>query len=80
MSVNTIQRSCLSCKKSYRYLQFFGIKVLDQFFFGRKASEGFMGFPPVVKVYEPSQFILPVSRRGKECFLMPKRHIKEEEV
>lgn len=47
---------------------------MNQFFLRRKASDGFMGSYRVVKVYEPFQFILPVSRRGEKGFLMPKFH------
>lgn len=44
----------LICKKVDRCLQFFGKKVLDQFFLGGKTSDAFMGFDPVIVVDEPS--------------------------
>ncbi len=44
----------ISCRKSHRCLQFFGKKVLDQFFLGGKPSDAFVGFDPVIVVDEPS--------------------------
>jgi len=44
----------ITCKKIERCLQFFGIKVLDQFFLRRKASDAFAGSYPVIEVDEPS--------------------------
>jgi PAS domain S-box-containing protein len=50
----------LICKKVERCLQYFGIKVLDQFFLGCEATDAFVGFYPVIKVDESSQLVLAV--------------------
>ena len=50
----------LICEKVDRCLQFFGIKVLNQFFLGGEASDAFVGPHSIIEINEPSQLVLSV--------------------
>jgi len=66
------------CRQYKRCLQFFGIKIVKQFFFRGKSINAFVRFDPVVVVDKTFQFRLPMSERTESSFVMPQFHNRSD--